>query len=326
MYFLYPKILYLLLVLPLIIGWYLYRRHTGHATLLYTRERIGKRGWRTKLLALPMTLRLGAIALLIMALARPQSKGGWDEMNTEGIDIMLVMDLSSSMYAMDFSPNRIEAAKRVAITFVQNRPYDHIGLVAFAGESFTASPLTTDHTSLINRISSMQIGLIEDFTAIGLGIVTAINRLRESEAESKVIILLTDGSNNAGDIAPLMAADLAKSFGITIHTIGMGSLSGSAPSPVESFFGDIRLRQIPVDLDEDTMQGIAERTGGSYFRASDDSSLEHVYSKIDKLEKTKLKAKRYHVTSEHYMQFVLWALLLVCIEFVSRLTWLRTNP
>lgn len=326
MYLLYPKVLYALVLLPLILGWYIYRRKTSHASLRYTRGWVGETGWRTKLLVAPIVMRLIAIALLIVALARPQSKGSWDETSTEGIDIMLVMDLSSSMYAMDFSPNRIEAAKRVATSFVQNRPYDNIGLVAFAGESFTASPLTTDHASLTNRILAMRIGIIEDLTAIGSGIATAINRLRESEAASKVIILLTDGSNNAGDITPLMAAKLAQSFGITIHAIGMGSLSGSAPSPLPSIFGDIRVRQIPVELDEETMRGIADLTGGGYFRASDDKSLEQIYVEIDKLEKTKLKTKRYHITSEHYMQFVLWALLLICLELLLRLTWLRTNP
>lgn len=325
---LHPSYLYLLLILPILAGWYIYRRHKGHASLRIPSLRLvaGASGIRTYLRHFPLALRLIALALLIIALARPQSTGNWEEIRTEGIDIMLTMDLSTSMLAMDFSPNRIEAAKRVASSFVTARKHDNIGLVVFAGESFTASPLTSDHASLLNRISDMTIGIIEDRTAIGLGIVTAINRLRESQTSSKVIVLLTDGTNNSGDISPEMAADIAKNFGITIYTIGMGSLSGEAAYPVQSFFGDTRIRNLPVEIDEKTMRAVAEKTGGLYFRASDDKSLDAIYKEIDKLEKTKLHARSYHITSERYPLFALWALILLLIEFVLRHTLLRTNP
>lgn len=325
---LHPSYLYLLLLLPLVLGWYIYRKRSGHASLRIPSLTLvsSARGIRSYLRHIPIGLRLGALTLLIIALARPQSTGNWEELDTEGIDIMLTMDLSSSMLAMDFSPNRIEAAKRVASSFVAAREHDNIGLVVFAGESFTASPLTTDHASLLNRIGDMAIGIIEDRTAIGLGIITAVNRLRESNTTSKVIILLTDGTNNAGDISPEMAADIAKSYGITIYTIAMGSLTGEAAYPVQSFFGDTRIRNIPVEINEETMRTVADKTGGLYFHASDDKSLEAIYNEIDKLEKTKLHARSYHITSERYPLFVIWALVLLLVEFILRHTLLRTNP
>lgn len=327
MTFLYPSLLYLLLLLPLVAAWYIYRRNTGHASLRTASLCfVQHSGWRTHLRHLPIGLRLVALALLIVALARPQVKGSWEEHDAEGIDIMLAMDISSSMLSMDFQPNRLEAAKSVATSFVSSRENDNLGLVVFAGESFTACPLTTDHATLLNRIAEMQTGIILDRTAIGLGLVTAINRLRESKTESKVIILLTDGSNNAGDISPQMAAQLAATYGITIHTIGMGSLSGEAPYPMQSFFGDVRVRNVPVDIDEGTLREIAETTKGLYFRASDNKSLDAIYTEIDKLEKTKLKTRSYQSISERYHLFALWGLLLLLLEFVLRHTLLRTNP
>lgn len=324
---LYPQYLYLLGILPLVAGWYIYRRHSGHAALrISSMSFVSQRGgWRTYLRHFPIALRLVALALLIIALARPQSAGSWEEQDAEGIDIVLTMDISSSMLAMDFSPNRLEAAKRVATTFVSSREHDNIGLVVFAGESFTASPLTTNHATVINRLADMSPGIIEDRTAIGLGLVTAINRLRESDTESKVIVLLTDGSNNAGDVSPQMAAQLAASYGITIHTIGMGSLSGYAPVPIMSN-GFARTQPMEVDLDEDTMREIARLTGGVYYRASDDNSLDAIYREIDKLETTKLQTRNYHIVGEHYGLFVLLALLMVLLEFALRHTLLRTNP
>lgn len=328
MTFLHPEYFYLLFLLPLALLWYWFRRKTGHAHLKWAGLSLvpERHSSRVYLLALLPLLRLVALGLLIVALARPQIQGSWEERDTEGIDIVLALDLSSSMYSMDFSPNRIEAAKRVASAFVSAREYDNIGLVAFAGESFTASPLTTDHASLLNRISEMQIGLIEDKTAIGLGIATAVNRLKDSPTASKVIILLTDGSNNAGDISPKLAAQLAHTYGITIHTIGMGSLTGEAPYPEQSFWGDIRVRNIAVDIDEKMMQEVAQETGGQYFRASDDKSLERIYSEIDKLEKTKLRSRHHQTVSEHYWMFVLWGVLALALEFLLRNTLLRTNP
>ena len=270
-------------------------------------------------------LRLLALGLIIIALARPQSSSSWSEDRVEGIDIMLTMDISTSMLAMDFQPNRVEAAKEVAMRFVANRPNDNIGLVVFAGESFTACPLTQDHATLINRLRSMTPGSIEDQTAIGSGIATAIGRLKESKAKSKVIILLTDGANNTGNISPKMAADLAKTFGISIYTIGVGSGAGEAPYPIETPFGTV-VRNMPVDLDEPTMRQIAEISGGAYFRATDNESLSAIYKKIDQLEKTKLSTRNYHTTYEEFFIFVLVAELLLLIEFVLRSTLFRTNP
>jgi aerotolerance-related membrane protein batA len=270
-------------------------------------------------------LRLLALGLIIVALARPQSSSSWSEDRVEGIDIMLTMDISTSMLAMDFQPNRVEAAKEVAMRFIANRPNDNIGLVVFAGESFTACPLTQDHATLINRLREMTPGMIEDQTAIGSGLATAISRLKDSKTKSKVIILLTDGANNTGNISPKMAADLAKTFGISIYTIGVGSGAGEAPYPIQTALGVV-VRNMPVDLDEPTMRQIADVSGGAYFRATDNESLSAIYQKIDQLEKTKLSTRNYHTTYEEFFVFVLAAALLLLLEFVLRSTVLRTNP
>lgn len=328
MNFLYPNILFLLVSIPLIIIWYIWRGRKKHAslkipTLSYLET---YQGWRVKFIHTPFILRLITITLLIIALARPQSFGSWSESDAEGIDIMLTMDISGSMLAMDFEPNRVEAAKAVAANFITNRENDNIGLVAFSGESFTACPLTTDHAQLLNRLKSLYPGIIADRTAIGLGLVTAINRLRDSKASSKVIILLTDGSNNAGDISPQMAAELAQTLGITIHSIGMGTLAAEAPVPVQSPFGDTRITNMPVDIDEPTLQSISAKTGGLYFRATDNSVLEYIYKEIDKLEKTRLKTRNYQSVGEDFPIFVLFGILSLLIEFILRHTLLRTTP
>lgn len=328
MTFLHPLLLWLLLLLPVLLLIYVLWRRKQQASLrmpsLHFLDGIGG-GVRVYLRHLVFALRLLALGLIIIALARPQSSSSWSEDRVEGIDIMLTMDISTSMLAMDFQPNRVEAAKEVAMRFVANRPNDNIGLVVFAGESFTACPLTQDHATLINRLRSMTPGIIEDQTAIGSGIATAIGRLKESKAKSKVIILLTDGANNTGNISPKMAADLAKTFGISIYTIGVGSGAGEAPYPIETPFGTV-VRNMPVDLDEPTMRQIAEISGGAYFRATDNESLSAIYKKIDQLEKTKLSTRNYHTTYEEFFIFVLVAALLLLIEFVLRSTLFRTNP
>lgn len=328
MTFLYPKLLFFLLGLVPLLIWYIWRGRKEHASLLSPSLKLlgGVRAWRTRLVHLPFMLRLVALALLIVALARPQSHGSWSEQDTEGIDIVLTMDISGSMLAMDFNPTRVDAAKQVAANFITNREHDNIGLVAFSGESFTASPLTTDHAQLLNRLASLYPGMIEDRTAIGLGLVTAINRLRESKSDSKVIILLTDGSNNAGDISPQMAADLAKALDITIHAIGMGTLAGEAPIAVQGPFGGTSVQSMPVDIDEPTLREIVNKTGGVYFRATDNSNLEGIYKEIDKLEKTKLRTRNYQVVGEDFPIFALAALVLLLIEFILRHTMLRTAP
>lgn len=328
MTFLHPHLLWLLLLLPVLLLIYVLWRRKQQASLrmpsLHFLNGIGG-GVRVYLRHSVFALRLLALGLIIIALARPQSSSSWSEDRVEGIDIMLTMDISTSMLAMDFQPNRVEAAKEVAMRFVANRPNDNIGLVVFAGESFTACPLTQDHATLINRLRAMTPGIIEDQTAIGSGIATAIGRLKESKAKSKVIILLTDGANNTGNISPKMAADLAKTFGISIYTIGVGSGAGEAPYPIETPFGTV-VRNMPVDLDEPTMRQIAEISGGAYFRATDNESLSAIYKKIDQLEKTKLSTRNYHTTYEEFFIFVLVAALLLLIEFVLRSTLFRTNP
>lgn len=328
MTFLHPHLLWLLLLLPVLLLIYVFWRRKKQASLrmpsLHFLDGVGG-GMRVYLRHSVFALRLLALGLIIIALARPQSSSSWSEDRVEGIDIMLTMDISTSMLAMDFQPNRVEAAKEVAMRFVANRPNDNIGLVVFAGESFTACPLTQDHATLINRLRSMTPGIIEDQTAIGSGIATAIGRLKESKAKSKVIILLTDGANNTGNISPKMAADLAKTFGISIYTIGVGSGAGEAPYPIETPFGTV-VRNMPVDLDEPTMRQIAEISGGAYFRATDNESLSAIYKKIDQLEKTKLSTRNYHTTYEEFFIFVLVAALLLLIEFVLRSTLFRTNP
>ena len=328
MTFLHPHLLWLLLLLPVLLLIYVLWRRKQQASLrmpsLHFLDGVGG-GVRVYLRHSVFALRLLALGLIIIALARPQSSSSWSEDRVEGIDIMLTMDISTSMLAMDFQPNRVEAAKEVAMRFVANRPNDNIGLVVFAGESFTACPLTQDHATLINRLRSMTPGIIEDQTAIGSGIATAIGRLKESKAKSKVIILLTDGANNTGNISPKMAADLAKTFGISIYTIGVGSGAGEAPYPIETPFGTV-VGNMPVDLDEPTMRQIAEISGGAYFRATDNESLSAIYKKIDQLEKTKLSTRNYHTTYEEFFIFVLVAALLLLIEFVLRSTLFRTNP
>lgn len=328
MIFLHPELLWLLLLLPALLIIYIVWRRRQHASLrvpslLFLRDMRG--GLRVYLRHSLFVLRLIALGLIIVALARPQSSSSWSEDRVEGIDIMLTMDISTSMLAMDFQPNRVEAAKEVAMRFIANRPNDNIGLVVFAGESFTACPLTQDHATLINRLREMTPGMIEDQTAIGSGLATAISRLKDSKTKSKVIILLTDGANNTGNISPKMAADLAKTFGISIYTIGVGSGAGEAPYPIQTALGVV-VRNMPVDLDEPTMRQIADVSGGAYFRATDNESLSAIYQKIDQLEKTKLSTRNYHTTYEEFFVFVLAAALLLLLEFVLRSTVLRTNP
>ena len=328
MTFLHPELLWLLLLLPALLIIYIVWRRQQHASLrvpslLFLRDMRG--GLRVYLRHTLFALRLLALGLIIVALARPQSSSSWSEDRVEGIDIMLTMDISTSMLAMDFQPNRVEAAKEVAMRFIANRPNDNIGLVVFAGESFTACPLTQDHATLINRLREMTPGMIEDQTAIGSGLATAISRLKDSKTKSKVIILLTDGANNTGNISPKMAADLAKTFGISIYTIGVGSGAGEAPYPIQTALGVV-VRNMPVDLDEPTMRQIADVSGGAYFRATDNESLSAIYQKIDQLEKTKLSTRNYHTTYEEFFVFVLAAALLLLLEFVLRSTVLRTNP
>ena len=268
--------------------------------------------------------RVFAIVFLVFALARPQSSSSWQTYNSEGIDIMLALDISGSMLARDFTPDRLEAAKEVATKFILERPQDRIGLVVFSGESFTQSPLTTDQAVLVNVMKDIESGMIEDGTAIGLGLANAVNRLKDSKAKSKVVILLTDGINNRGAIAPMTAAELAKTFGIRVYTIGVGSL-GEAPYPVQTPFG-VQLQRMPVEIDEDILTQIADMTGGKYFRATDNKKLEQIYKEIDQLEKSKVEVKHFSRKNEHFFYFALIGALLLILEALGRYTLLRKIP
>ena len=282
------------------------------------------RSWKIYLRHVPFLLRMVLIALLIVVLARPQSTNSWQNSSTEGIDIMLAMDISSSMLAQDLKPNRLEAAKDVAASFINGRQNDNIGLVVFAAESFTQCPLTTDHTVLLNLFKDIQPGIIQDGTSIGLGLANAVSRIKDSQAKSKVIILLTDGVNNAGEIAPVTASEIAKTFGVRVYTIGVGT-QGEAPYPFQTAFG-IQYQNVPVEIDEPTLKQIAATTGGQYFRATDNASLKAIYEEIDQMEKTKISVQEFSKKQEEYMQWALLVLLLLLVEVLLKNTLLRNIP
>lgn len=327
MFFANPKYLLLLLLLIPMVVWYVYKQRSKQATIrMSSLEPFQRapRSWKNYLRHLPFVLRLVVTTLLIIILARPQSTDNWESSTTEGIDIVMAMDISSSMLAADLKPNRLEAAKDVAAEFINGRPNDNIGLVSFAGESFTQCPLTTDHAVLLNLFGKMESGMIEDGTAIGVGIANAINRIKESNAKSKVIILLTDGSNNRGEIAPVTAAEIAKAFGIRIYTIGVGT-QGTAPYPVQTAFG-VQYQNVPVEIDEVTLKQIASTTGGAYFRATDNAKLKEIYKEIDQMERTKISVKEYSKKQEEYLPFALLAMCLLLLEVVLRNSVLRTIP
>lgn len=270
---------------------------------------------------LGIVLRSLAVAALIVALARPQTSLSWQNTTTEGIDIVIASDISGSMLAEDFTPNRLEAGKNIAIDFIKARPDDRIGLVIFSGESFTQCPFTIDHDVLINLFKDVKNGMIDDGTAIGMGLATAVNRLKDSEAKSKVIILLTDGSNNTGSIPPVTAAEIAKQFNIRVYTVGIGT-HGYAPYPVQTPFG-IQYQRMPVDVDEGTLTKIANITGGKYFRATDNRTLKNIYEHIDQMEKAKIAVTQYHKKTELFLPFALIALLCLTVEFLLKNTWLK---
>lgn len=318
-----PKLLYLLLLIPALVGWYIYRLHKSRAAVVIsTAKHLSSKDKSVKvyLRHLPFAFRMIALALIIIALARPQSTNIQRNVTTEGIDIVLSLDVSGSMLARDFKPDRLEAAKSLGINFISGRTNDRIGLVIFAGESFTLCPLTTDRATLINQFKAVDIGVLEDGTAIGSGLATAISRLKDSDAKSKVIILLTDGVNNRGEIAPMTAAEMAKTFGIRVYSIGIGTY-GTAPYPVQTPFGT-RYQDVQVEIDEDLLKDIAQMTGGEYFRATNNKSLEQVYQKIDRLEKSKIEVNEYAKREEKYRGWLLAAFILLLLEFILRRTYL----
>ncbi len=310
------------------VAWYVYRELKGGAAVristVDTFAGVGKtlRYW---LRHLPFVLMCGAVALLIVAIARPRTSESGSSSTTRGIDIVLALDISGSMLARDFTPDRIAAAKEVAANFINDRRGDRIGLVVFAGESFTQSPLTTDKATLLNLLGQVKTGIIEDGTAIGNGLATSVNRLRESDAASKVIILLTDGVNNRGQIAPLTAAEIAQSLGIKVYTVGVGT-RGEAPYPFVDPWGGIVMQNVPVEIDEQILTDIASTTGGQYFRATDKKSLQAIYDQINKLETSEIETSEFTRYTELYGRFALWALILLMVEFLLRLLYLRQIP
>lgn len=316
----------IILVVPLII-WYVTKHKTMEPSLRVSDtgayKGLGKT-WRQRLIHAPFILRIIAIIMIIIVLARPQSTNSWQNTEVSGIDIMLAIDVSTSMLAEDLKPNRLEAAKEVAAEFINGRPNDNIGLTIFSGESFNQCPLTIDHAVLLNLFKNVKCGIIEDGTAIGMGIANAVAHLKDSKAKSKVIILLTDGTNNSGDISPLTAAEIARQFGIRIYTIGVGT-NGEAPYPYPTAFG-IQYVNMPVEIDEQVLTSIASTTNGNYFRATSNTKLKEVYQEIDKLEKTKLNVKEFSRREDRYQIFALIAFLCVLVEILLRTTVLKKIP
>jgi Ca-activated chloride channel family protein len=313
--FAHPLYLQLLWGIPLLWLAYYFVQHKRDPQLqLSTLKGLQNSSWKTYGRHLLFLLRTLAIALLIIAFARPQSTSSWEDITAEGIDIVLSMDISGSMLAQDLQPDRLEASKAVALDFISGRPNDRIGLVIFSGESFTQCPLTTDHQVLQNLFKDVKSGMVQDGTAIGMGLATAINRLKESEAVSKVIILLTDGVNNQGAIAPLTAAEIAQEYGIRVYTIGVGS-EGFAPYPVKTPFGTTVYQNVEVNIDEETLQNIAAATNGKYFRATSNEALTAIYQEIDEMERSKIEVQEYHKKKEEFLGYALLALLLLLVEF-----------
>jgi Ca-activated chloride channel family protein len=310
-----------------LVAWYFYRRKKYSADLQISTlagfETVG-RNLKFYVLHSLYFIRLAALALLIIALARPQTSLSRQDISVEGIDLVIALDVSGSMLAMDFKPDRLEASKDLAIEFIDGRPNDRIGLVIFSGESFTQCPLTTDHAVLKNLFRDIHSGMIEDGTAIGDGLATAVNRLRDSKAVSKVIILLTDGVSNMGSVDPRSAAEIGKLYGVRIYTIGIGSM-GQAPYPVQTPFGT-QTQMVPVTIDEPLLKEIASGTDGRYFRATNNSKLRAIYQEIDKMEKSKIDVTEFRKKKEEFLPLVLAAFLLIGLEMLLRYLYLKNIP
>ena len=318
--------LYGLIIIPLLIVWYIFlgRKHQAYVKFSDTGFFKGMpKSWRIYARHILFVLDICALALLIIALARPQSSSKNQKINVEGIDIVLTIDLSSSMLAQDLKPDRLEAAKNISAEFVKGRPEDRMGLVVFASETFTQVPLTTDHGMLLNMMKDLKCGMLEDGTAIGDGLASSVSRLKDSEAISKVVILLTDGDNNAGSIDPATAAEMAKLFGIRVYTIGVGT-RGTAPYPVQTPFGGIQYQQIQVTINEPLLQQIADETGGRYFRATSNEKLEQIYAEIDQLERSKIEINEFTRIHEEFLPFVMLGLALLLLGFILKNTIFKT--
>lgn len=325
-YFSQPAFFGLFALIPLMIWWELKRADAGQATVMVSTVQAfrGTRSWKNFLRPLLFVFRILTLCCLIVALARPQTRNDEQLVNGEGIDIMLCLDISGSMLAQDFTPNRMEAAKNVASEFIDNRPTDRIGLVIFSGEAFTMCPLTTDRNVLKSQLFQVRSGLLEDGTAIGSGLATGVDRLRNSPSKSKVIILLTDGENNGGLIDPNTAKEIAKSVGVRVYTIGMGT-EGYAPVPVQTPGGVVMQRE-KVNIDEKLLTQIATETGGRYYRARDNESLSNIYKEIDHLEKSKIEVSSIRRYTEQFFPFALAAAIFLFLELLLRWTVLRKFP
>lgn len=328
MQFANPGMLWLLLVCVPLAGWWIWRRRSSHPSLQISTtgpfSKLGRPARQYGLYAMDV-LRVLCLVCLIVCLARPQTRDAWRTSRTEGTDMVIALDISSSMLARDFRPDRLEAAKKIAANFINGRETDNMGLVVFAGEAFTGVPMTTDRAALVNYVNSLNRDMLEDGTAIGDGLATALNRIKGGKAKSKSIILLTDGSNNTGIIAPLTAAEIAKKLGVKVYTIGIGT-NGTALYPVINMFGRIEYQPQPVVIDEATLRQIASTTGGKYFRATGNKVLSEIFAEIDKLEKTELDVRHFSHTEDCYLPWALAALGLLLLELLLRQTWLRTIP
>lgn len=325
--FAYPWVLYFIIIVPILIAWYIWQGRKKQAAITYSSLKMFEKipaTFRERLRHLPFALRMLALVFLIIALARPQNFSAGQSVNAEGIDIAMVLDISGSMLAEDFKPNRLDAAKNVIDNFVSARTTDRIGLVIFSREAFTQCPLTIDYSVLRNLLGDIKTGMIEDGTAIGNGIANGINRLKDSDAESRVIILLTDGVNNAGEVDPISAAEIASTFGIRIYTIGVGT-RGQAPYPVQTPFGT-RYQMVPVEIDEMILKKIADITGGEYFRATNNRALEEIYNKIDKMEKTKIEITSFRNAKELFAGWLGIGFILLLLELLASKTILRKLP
>ena len=327
MFFEYPGLLWLLALPLLLVAHYLWQELGGRRPHMRVSSLqpwlAGGRSTLAWLRHLPFILRIAALCLIIVAIARPRSSTETEKVDTEGIDIVFAMDVSTSMLARDFTPDRISAAKDIAVEFIAQRPSDRMGIVVFAGESYTQCPLTTDRATLINLMKDVQTDLIEDGTAIGNGLATAIARMMDSDAKSRVVILLTDGVNNRGEIAPATAAEIAKTYGVRVYTIGLGT-QGEAPYPVMTPWG-VEVRNMPVEIDEDLLKSVAEATGGRYFRATDNTKLAEIYSEINQMEKVRTTVDCFPVYKELFGKYALWALVCLLLELVLKLL-LRRLP
>ena len=318
MYFEYEYLLWLLVIPVLLLLLYLYRELRGRVPHLRVSTVIP---WKSSGFSImdivrhvPFALRLIAVTFIIIALARPRSRDEVDKIDTEGIDIVLAMDVSTSMLARDFSPDRLEASKSIATEFIAQRPSDRMGIVVFAGESYTQCPLTTDRATLINLMKELQTGLIEDGTAIGNGLATAVGRMKDSDAKSRVVILLTDGVNNRGEITPSTAAEIARTYGVRVYTIGVGA-NGMAPYPVMTPWG-MDVQNLPVEIDEALLKDIAEQTGGKYFRATDNAKLQEIYNEINQMEKVRTTVDSFPVYKELFPEYALVAMVALLLEIL----------